>query len=76
MKTTLTITVEKELAEFIRQQPQTIDPSAYINQLIFNDIRNNSAKGQPSRSDQGKVQNDAEAQEMERWMDEQTPAAG
>ena len=82
MHTTLTLTLDQYLADFIQQQPGTLDPSAFINTLILEDMRHihmqhNKAQAQSNTAKQNPLW-DREALEVsiEKLIDEQIPAAG
>lgn len=82
MHTTLTLTLDQYLADFIQQQPGTLDPSAFINTLILEDMRHihmqhNKTQVQPNTAKQNPMR-DREALEVsiEKLIDEQIPAAG
>lgn len=75
MVNTVVIDVDKDIAEFIRHQSGVVDPSAFINQLLRQEMKRegfmmsaNQSKGQESR------QKDTQA--MEDHIDQVIPAAG
>lgn len=72
MRTTLTITVDQDLADFIHRQPGVIDPSAFINKLIHDDIRKQNISPGDTKNNKA----DKTVKELELSLDEQIPAAG
>lgn len=74
MRNTLSITLEPELADFVQNQAGTVDPSALINKLFYDDMKR---KGVTLNSQsQAKVANDAESRAAEEMLDQQIPSAG
>lgn len=74
MRTTLTLNVDQELAEFIANQQGSVDPSALINKLLHEEM---SRKGIHIDSHlKSKLQDDEVLQALEMHMDENTHAAG
>ena len=72
MRKTLTLTVDRDLAQFIDDQPGMIDPSAFINQLIHEDMQKKGYAGKPGSQEH----HDAVVSELERWVDQSIPAGG
>ena len=75
MANTVVLDIDKDLAEFIRHQSGVVDPSAFVNQLLHQEMQRegftmsaNQSKGQASR------QKDTQA--MEDHIDQIIPAAG
>jgi hypothetical protein len=74
VKTTLILTVEEEMAEFIRNQPGMVDPSAFINKLFHDDMARKSITLDPRL--RSSIRNDEVKREAELFLDENTHAAG
>ena len=73
MRTTLTLTVDEDLAEFVRNQQGIVDPSAFISMLLREDMERRGIRiDSPARSQS----QDAISRELELLMDEDAPAAG
>jgi hypothetical protein len=73
MRTTLTLTVEEEMARFIASQQGLVDPSALINKLIHEDMERKGI--QISSDSKSKLQDDEILQALELHIDENTHAA-
>lgn len=74
MKTTLILTVDEELAEFIQNQPGVVDPSAFINKLFHEEMVRKSVRLDPGLK--SSIRNDEVKREAELFLDENTHAAG
>ena len=73
MRTTLTLTVDDELAQFIADLPGLVDPSALINRLLHEDMARRGIQIDPTLKT--RLQNDEELNEAEFMLDENTHAA-
>ncbi|MCE3235599.1 MAG: hypothetical protein K0Q50_1779 [Vampirovibrio sp.] len=74
MRTTLTLTVDEEMARFINEQPGLVDTSALINKLIHEDMMRKGITVDPAIK--AKLQQDDVLQTLELYADENTHAAG
>jgi len=75
MVSTMVIDIDKDLAEFVRHQPGAIDPSAFVNQLIHQEMQREGFSVSPSQS-QGQENRQKDTQALEDLIDEEIPAAG
>jgi len=75
MVSTLVIDMDKDLAEFVRHQPGSVDPSAFINQLLQQEMQREGFSISDSQS-HGQEKRQKDTQALEDLIDEQIPAAG
>jgi hypothetical protein len=73
MRKTLILDVNDELAEFIDNQPGTVDPSTFMNELFHKDMQKN---GFHLSSNTQQQMHDEVVKELELWADNNIPAAG
>lgn len=74
MRTTLTLTVDEEMARFINEQPGLVDTSALISKLIHEDMMRKGIT--VDLAIKAKLQQDDVLQTLELYADENTHAAG
>ena len=73
MRKTLTLTLDTEMAEFINNQPEMIDPSEYFNCLFHEDMKK---KGFQVHKDTKHAIQDDVIKELELSVDRDLPPAG
>lgn len=74
MANTLVLDLDKELAEFVRNQSSAVDPSAFIAKLVRDDMSRNG--DQVNASSQKKVDENSVTQALEEHIDDVIPSAG
>jgi hypothetical protein len=74
LKTTLVITVDKEMEAFIYEQPGTVDPSNFINHLFHEEIKRQGFT--INKELKNNMDNNQINQETELFLDKDTVAAG
>ena len=75
MVSTMVIDIDKDLAEFVRHQPGAIDPSAFVNQLMHQEMQREGFS-LSSAQYQGQEKRQKDTQALEDLIDEEIPAAG
>jgi|GEM_PF-2356610 len=75
MVSTVVIDIDKDLAEFVRHQPGAIDPSAFVNQLLHQEMQREGFTMSASQY-RGQAKRQKDTQALEDHIDEEIPAAG
>jgi hypothetical protein len=75
MVNTIVLDVDKDLAEFVHRQPGAVDPSAFVNQLLHQEMQREGFTMSASQS-KGQASRQKDTQALEDHIDESIPAAG
>jgi hypothetical protein len=73
MRTTFVLTVDESLADFIYNQQGSVDPSAFVNKLVHDEMARLGKR--PSRQSLANARDDV-ITGLEEYLDKDTPAAG